>query len=410
MPGSLLLDDLLLVLLVPLTVVFVFAGPRTPVARAASLGWMAYYLLMIVVVFHNEIRYRSAFVPFACAAAAGGLATLADPTRRRRASTWAALAVGVLIVVGMLRPYAAAGWRDAAATRLMTGACRALDRGATDEAWRIAEQAAGRAPHSPRPWYDLGKALDFPGDAAGSLAAYAKGDPLGNFANWRGLLGRARLLPVLDAGDTAARAVRQADRASWDVDPWLVLEIAWRELPPPRTDEVLVARNDYGAVRGMFHPRGIDAANDRRSHWTRYEEGGVPPEGAHRWTRGRAWVRLLPTVAAAAYDVTVEMGSPFPSPNRGAGGDRARQRRRPSRASAECVDPAVHVPDRRRPFRRAAALALRQPRLEPAPVSPRIRGSASIASPCVPRLDPSCARARPDAIKRVPRRGPVAQW
>jgi hypothetical protein len=312
--GSVLLDDLLLVLLVPLTVVFVFAGPRTP-ARGLIVGWMAYYLLMIVVVFHNEIRYRSALVPFACAAAAGGLAALADPERRRRVATWASLGLGVVIVVGMLRPYAAAAWRDAAATRLMAGASRALDRGATDEAWRIAEQAAARAPRSPRPWYDLGKALDFRGDAPGSLAAYAKGDPRALFPNWRGVLGRARLLPTLGDRDAAARAVRQADRASWDVDPWLVLEIAWRELPPPRTDEVLVARNDYGAVRGMFHPRGIDAADDRSSMWARYEEGGVPPPGAHRWTRGRAWVRLVPTVAAPAYEVTVEMGSPFPSPN-----------------------------------------------------------------------------------------------
>ena len=310
---SVAFDDLLLVVLVPLTAVFVFAGPRTP-ARGFIVGWMAYYLLMIVVVFHNEIRYRSAFVPFACVAAAGGLATLADSGRRRRVATWIGLAVGLIIVAGMLRPYAAEAWRDASSTRLMGTASRAVEAGASDEAWRIAEQAAARAPRSPRPWFDLGKALDFHGDAAGALAAYAKGAPRAVFPNWRGLLARARLLPLLEGGDAAARAVRQADRASWDVDPWLVLEIAWRELPPPHTDEVLIARNDYGAVRGMFHPRGIDAEDDRSSMWARYEEGGAPPPGPHRWTRGRAWVRLVPTVAASAYDVTVEMGSPFPSP------------------------------------------------------------------------------------------------
>jgi Dolichyl-phosphate-mannose-protein mannosyltransferase len=310
---SLLLDDLLLVVLVPLTVVFVFAGPRTP-ARVLIVGWMAYYLLMIVVVFHNEIRYRSAFVPFACVAAAGGLATLADPARRRRIATWGSLAVGLIIVAGMLRPYAVEAWRDASSTRLMATASRAVEGGASAEAWRIAEQAAARAPRSPRPWFDLGKALDFHGDTAGALAAYAKGDPRAVFPNWRGLLARARLLPLLEGGDAAARAVRQADRASWDVDPWLVLEIAWRELPPPHADEVLIARNDYGAVRGMFHPRGVDAEDDRSSQWARYEEGGAPPPGSHRWTRGRAWVRLLPTVPASACDVTVEMGSPFPSP------------------------------------------------------------------------------------------------
>jgi hypothetical protein len=269
---------------------------------------------MIVVVFHNEIRYRSAFVPFACVAAAGGLATLADPARRRRVTTWVSLGVGLLVVVGMVRPYAAAAWQDASATRLMAGASRAVEAGALDDAWRITEQAAARAPRSPRPWFDLGKALDLHGDTAGALAAYAKGDPRTTPANWRSLLARARLLPVTEGGDAAFRAIRQADRASWNVDPWLVLEIAWRELPPPHADEVLIARNDYGAVRGMLHPRGIDAEDDRSSQWARYEEGGAPPPGPHRWTRGRAWVRLVPAVGSAVYDVTVEMGSPFPSP------------------------------------------------------------------------------------------------
>ena len=50
---------------------FVLAGRPSP-ARALILLWCAYYLFMVVVVFHNEIRYRSAFVPFAFAGAAGG--------------------------------------------------------------------------------------------------------------------------------------------------------------------------------------------------------------------------------------------------------------------------------------------------------------------------------------------------
>ena len=314
--GSVLLDDLLLVLLVPLTCVFVFAGRPSPV-RGLILAWMAYYLLMVVVIFHNEVRYRSAFVPFACAAAAGGIAALADPERRRRMATWLGLALGLGIVAGMLRPYALDGWRDASATLVMARARRAVEDGATDAAWRITEQAAARAPTSPRPWFDLGKALDFRGDAAGAVTAYRK-EKRSNFANWRGTLGLARLLPLVEPGEGAERAVRQVYLASWDMDPWLVLEIAWRELPPPRTDEVLLARNDYGAVRGFFHPRGGDpsiGANHRE--WTQYEElgGPLPPPGPHRWTRGRAWVRLQPTQVARAYDVTIEMGSPFPSPN-----------------------------------------------------------------------------------------------
>ena len=315
--ASLLLDDLFLVCLVPLTLVFLLAGPKTP-ARALIAAWMAYYLLMVVVIFHNEVRYRSAFVPFAFAAAAGALVTLGRRDARRRLAAGLGLAVGLAVVAGMLAPYAAPAWRDARATWTMRRAVSAVAGGDLSGAWRIAEQAAAEAPRSPRPWYDLAKALDFHGDGAGSLAAYAKGDPRALFTNWRGLLGRARLVPAVAGGIAGVRAVRQADRLSWDTDPWLVLEIAWRELPPPRTDEVLLARGDYGAVRGFYHPRGIDpeiAAN--HSLWSRYDaEGGpAPPLGPHRWTRDRAWIRLVPIHPAAAYDVTIEMGSPFPSPN-----------------------------------------------------------------------------------------------
>src|SRR3982751_2770040 len=106
---------------------------------------MAYYLLMVVVIFHNEVRYRSAFFPFACVAAAGAVMALADPGLRRRAVTWVSLAVGVLIVLRMVGPYAASGWRDAAATRTMAHAGEAVSSGSTTEAWRITEQAASRA-------------------------------------------------------------------------------------------------------------------------------------------------------------------------------------------------------------------------------------------------------------------------
>ena len=61
--------------------VFVVAGRPSP-ARRLILTWCAYYLLMVVVVFHNEIRYRSAFVPFAFAGAAGGAMLLASAAER----------------------------------------------------------------------------------------------------------------------------------------------------------------------------------------------------------------------------------------------------------------------------------------------------------------------------------------
>jgi hypothetical protein len=313
--GSVVLDDLLVALIVPLTCVFLLAGRPSP-ARVLIAAWMAYYLLMVVVIFHNEVRYRSAFIPFACAAAAGGIATLADRERRRGVRTWVGLALGLTVAVGSLRPYAADGRRDLAATWAMRRAERAVADGATPDAWRITEEAAAQAPRSARPWFDLAKALHFGGDLVGAAAAYRKGEPRAVFVNWRGLLGLARLLPAVEEGDEAARKLRQVDAASWDADPWLVQETAWRELPPPRTDEVRMARNDYGAVRGFFHPRGLEPPLGRhRREWTRYEETGgpEPPPGPHRWSRSRSWIRLAPARPASAYEVTIEMGSPFPS-------------------------------------------------------------------------------------------------
>ena len=69
-------------------------------------------------------------------------------------------------------------------------------------------------------------------------------------------------------------------------------------------------------MRGFLHPRGGDPQLSRhRLEWTRYEQigGPQPPLGTHRWSRHRAWLRLVPATAAPAYDVTLWMGSPFPS-------------------------------------------------------------------------------------------------
>jgi hypothetical protein len=232
--------------------------------------------------------------------------------------TWVGLALGLAIVVDMLRPYAVDAVREAAARVPMRRARRALLAGDTDAATRMTETAAARAPLSPRPWFDLGKALDVRGDMVGAVAAYRSGEPRAYPTDWRGLIGLARLLPLIEPGEDAAAKVARLDTLSWDTDPWLVLEVAWRELPPPQADEVLLARNDYGAVRGFFHPRGLAPdPGARRQEWAQYgrDGGPVPPPGPHRWTRRHAWVRLRPTVAAPVYDVTIDMGSPFPSPH-----------------------------------------------------------------------------------------------
>jgi hypothetical protein len=286
--GSVLLDDLPLLLAVPLFTVFVAAG-RASRARSLIVLWVAYYLFMVVIVFHNEIRYRSAFVPFLFAGAAGGALVLADPAGRRRARTLIGLAAGLLLSLSMVWPYAPRTYAVAAAD----------DR------------------RSPRRWFDRGRSLLQEGRPAEALEVYSHGLPLATEANWRGRIALPRLLEAAGRNQEADDARRALDRLSWDDDPWLVLEAAWRELPAPRTDEVVLGGGaDYGAVRGFLHPRGGDPALSRhRLEWNRYERlgGPQPPPGTHRWSRRRAWLRLVPASAAAAHDVTLWMGSPFPS-------------------------------------------------------------------------------------------------
>ena len=251
--------------------------------------WVSYYLLMIIVIFHNEIRYRSAFVPFAFAGAAEGALVLADPAARRRLRARVGLGLGLLLSLSMVWPYAPRAYAVVAAD----------DR------------------RSPRPWFDRGRALLQAGRPAEALEAYSRGLPLATEANWRGRIALPRLLEAAGRTPEADDARRALDRLSWDDDPWLVLEAAWRELPAPRADELVLGGGaDYGSVRGFLHPRGGDPILSRhRLEWNRYERmvGPQPPPGAHRWSRRRAWLRVVPASAAAAYDVTLWMGSPFPS-------------------------------------------------------------------------------------------------
>jgi tetratricopeptide (TPR) repeat protein len=165
-----------------------------------------------------------------------------------------------------------------------------VERGDLARADLLAERAASRDPEAARPWLRYGRALAAAGEWERAMEAYRRAGAR-KAHHWTPALLMPRLLRESGRAEESARAVEAANRFSFDVDPWLAQEIAWDELPPPRTDEVLLGRGDYGAVRGFSLPHRD-----------------------HRWTLGRAWVRLRPTVAAPAYDVTLDLGSPEPSP------------------------------------------------------------------------------------------------
>jgi hypothetical protein len=287
--ASLVLDDGVLVAAVLLFVVFVVAGRKSPAAALVIL-WMAYYLFMLVVVFHNEIRYRSAFVPIILAGAAAGLSVLLDPTERRR-PVGPGLFAGFLFAALMIGPFVVPSSRSLAAWWTLRPARAAIQRGDLLAASTAAFAAASRDPGAARPWLNYGRWLVEAGRPAEAVDAYERADRR-RPDHWTPRLVLPRLLREAGRTGQADVRLREANQFSLNVDPWLALEVAWRELPPPRTDEVLLGRDDYGAVRGFLHPRGD-----------------------HRWTRHRAWVRLIPASGAASYDVTVAMGSPEPSPN-----------------------------------------------------------------------------------------------
>ncbi|HEY2940951.1 MAG TPA: hypothetical protein VGN09_00825, partial [Vicinamibacteria bacterium] len=314
--ATILLDDLVLLAALPPFVAFLAAG--RPRADRALIGlWTAYFLLMVVVIFHNEIRYRSLLVPFLLAGAAGGLALLADPVQRRRPVVLAGLAAGLALSAVVLLRYAAPAARAVGAARELRAAREAVDRGDVATAERRAADAAGRDPRSPRPWLRYGRALAHAGFVEPALAAYSRGAALASIANWDAALALPHLLQATARADEAAHALRRADVLSWNTDPWLVLEIAWREVPPLAAEEIVLGQGDYGMVRGFLHPRGVDPRiSGPRLEWNKYEQlgGPQPPPGPHRWTLGRAWLRLVPAQDAGEHEITLFMGSPFPSP------------------------------------------------------------------------------------------------
>jgi 4-amino-4-deoxy-L-arabinose transferase-like glycosyltransferase len=284
---NLFFDDLWLILVPPLFLAWLVAG-RGPL-RAMLLAWTALYLFLIVVVFHSEIRYRMPLVPYAMAGAAGGWALLARGDRRTRARMGSLVGAAVIGVVA-LAPYAGPAWRGTVAAVRLQPAGDALGRGDLSAASAAAARAVAADPTSTWPWIRYARWLVRAGRPAEALEAYARAEPLRE-TPWEPPATRPALLAAVGRVDEARAAAAEANRPALVGDSWIQLEVAWRALTPPQTDEVLLARGDLGAVRDFLRPRGD-----------------------YRWSRPRAEIRMRPRTIAPAYELVIEMGAPPPSP------------------------------------------------------------------------------------------------
>ena len=283
-----LLDDLIVLPAVVLFAVYLAAGRPTP-AWGYIAAWTAYYLLMVVGIFHNEIRYRSTLMPFALAGAAGGWMILTRGDGPRWRVRLALLGSGLLVAL-VVAPYVVPGFRALRSVPSLVAMEVGPARGDRAEAERRVREAAEADPEAARPFLRYGRALAQAGDAAGALDAFDRARDRKSHV-WVPTVVRPALLAAAGRPEEAARAVAEANAFSYHVDAWLAQEVAWRNLPPPVADEVRLGDGDYGAVRGF-----------------------TLPQADGRWTRDRALVRLRPVTRAAEYEVTLWMGSPEPSP------------------------------------------------------------------------------------------------
>jgi hypothetical protein len=269
-----------------LFIVFLCVGHRSEAWWICAL-WTAYYVAMIVVAFHVEIRYRNALVPVVLAGAMGGLAAIRQATAGRRRT---AALFGVIAVLGMLGPVACRAGalsRVVAAWLSLRKVDAALSRHDAAAVRAAAIEAASRDPLSARPWIAVGRRLLAVGDLPEAIESFGRAAEL----RPKSLVPAVVLPRLLAEVGRSSEALEAAQLAAKAEDPSLALAVAWRELPVPQGVEIVLGDNDYGAVRGFLRPLA-----------------------SGRWTGPRAELRLRPGALASRYKVTIEMASPSPSP------------------------------------------------------------------------------------------------
>lgn len=288
--ARLLGDDLLLLgslALLPAALV----GARGRLSLLLVATWVGYVTFMLVVVFHTEVRYRMGLVPLLFTLAAAGLEAVLDPDPGLRRRARRAALAGALVAALPAAPYAAPLWRAARAEWRLRPLAAAVQRGDLAAAEAVVRTAAAAAPGAAQPWLRYGRLLAWSGRPAEAAAAYQEAERRQPEC-WLPSAVLPQLLRQAGRGQEADERLEALTRAFKRPRAWEPLEAAWVELPPPRTDELVVGRDDAGALRRFGDPRG-----------------------GSRWSQPGAALRLQPTQPAARYRVTLELASPQPSPH-----------------------------------------------------------------------------------------------
>lgn len=260
-------------------------------ASLLTLLWLAYSLLMVVVLFHNEVRYRNQIAPFLFAA---GIAGWFGPGGDRRSTerAWIGRTLAAATVLLALSPYPA---RVLAVAR------------ANADARDLSIRAPGPGVDQWTFWAERVQSL---ADRGLMAAAAEVVERLGVSAPLPVLTLAPRILTVPGVERTAA-AQAAWDRSAaieWTLDETRLQAIAWRRLPASiRPTEVRLGSFDLGLIEGFGPPlpRGGPA------HLPEPAGGGGEPTS--RWTRGHSRVRLCSPSPGPA-TLTLTLAAPYPAP------------------------------------------------------------------------------------------------
>lgn len=263
-------------------------------ASILVLLWLGYSLLMVVVVFHNEGRYRNQLAPFLLIT---GIAAWRGSAGRKESAwrTWTGRVMAVSILILALSPFPA---------RAMAVA-------------RANQAAADFSAVEPPPgteartfWTERFQRLADQGRVAEAADLF---DRLGGSAPVPVFALAPRLLAALGPEREAAarRGWENSSALEWKFWETRLQAGAWRRWPEALTpDHIEVGSFDLGLVRDFGPPLPRDGS-------PRFPAANGPAAATEnpssRWTRGQSMIRLCAKVPGPAI-LSLRMAAPLPAP------------------------------------------------------------------------------------------------